>query len=137
MLVSALLTGGIGPWLPYQMFVAGWIGLTSGWLPHPQNKRLELLVLVGISVIWGIFYGMIMNIYFWPFMGGAAGARYEPGSSLLDTIGRYMVFYLTTSFVWDIARAVGNGLLMAVLGLPTIRALTRFRDKFQFQVSDV
>jgi len=45
-----------------------------------------------------------------------------------------LLFYLTTSFVWDIARAIGNGLLIAILGLPTVRALTRFRDKFQFQV---
>ncbi len=136
MLVSALLTGGIGPWLPYQMFVAGWIGLTSGWLPHPSNKRLELLILVGVGAGWGILYGMIMNIYFWPFMGGVGRAGYEPGNGFTDTIGRYMLFYLTTSFVWDIARVLGNVVLMAFLGLPTVRALTRFRDKFQFQVLD-
>ncbi len=135
-LVSALLTGGIGPWLPYQMFVAGWIGLTSGWLPHPHKKRLELLTLVGVGAGWGILYGMIMNIYFWPFMGGVGGAGYEPGSSSAATIGRYMLFYLTTSLVWDIARVGGNALLMIFLGLPVVRALTRFRDKFQFQVLD-
>ncbi len=134
MLVSALLTGGIGPWLPYQMFVAGWIGLTSGWLPHPHNKRLELLILVGVGFGWGILYGLIMNIYFWPFMGGGGGTGYEPGTGFVQTVGRYMLFYMSTSFVWDLARAVGNGLLIAVLGLPTVRALTRFRDKFQFQV---
>jgi energy-coupling factor transport system substrate-specific component len=134
MLVSALLTGGVGPWLPYQMFLAGWIGLTSGWLPHPQNQRLELVMLVGAGAGWGILYGVIMNIYFWPFMGGGGGAGYEPGVGFEQTIGRYVVFYLTTSFVWDMARAVGNGLLITVLGIPTVRALTRFRDKFQFQV---
>ena len=30
MLVSGLITGGVGPWLPYQMFAAGWVGLTAG-----------------------------------------------------------------------------------------------------------
>ena len=133
MLVSALLTGGVGPWLPYQMFVAGWIGLTSGWMPHPQKPQLELVMLIGTGIGWGILYGVIMNIYFWPFMGGG-GTGYEPGVGFVQTVGRYAVFYLTTSFVWDMARAVGNGLLIAVLGLPTVRALTRFRDKFQFQV---
>ena len=34
LLVSRLITGGVGPWLPYQMFAAGWIGLTAGWLPR-------------------------------------------------------------------------------------------------------
>jgi energy-coupling factor transport system substrate-specific component len=28
--VSALLTGGIGPWLPFQMMTLGWVGLTAG-----------------------------------------------------------------------------------------------------------
>lgn len=134
MLVSALLTGGVGPWLPYQMFVAGWIGLTSGWLPHPHSSRLEWVLLVGVGVVWGILYGVIMNIYFWPFMGGGGGMAYEAGIGFLQATGRYLLFYLTTSFVWDIARAIGNGLLIAILGLPTVRALTRFRDKFQFQV---
>ena len=32
LLVSGLITGGVGPWLPYQMFAAGWVGLTAGWL---------------------------------------------------------------------------------------------------------
>ncbi|HRA68826.1 MAG TPA: hypothetical protein PL187_22555, partial [Caldilinea sp.] len=28
LLVSGLVTGAVGPWLPYQMFTAGWIGLS-------------------------------------------------------------------------------------------------------------
>ena len=28
--VSGLLTGGIGPWLPFQMMTLGWVGLTAG-----------------------------------------------------------------------------------------------------------
>ncbi|WP_331715811.1 ECF transporter S component [Tessaracoccus coleopterorum] len=30
---SALLTAGVGPWLPYQMMCAGWVGLVAGLLP--------------------------------------------------------------------------------------------------------
>jgi hypothetical protein len=34
MLVSGPLTaGGIGPWTPYQMMAAGWVGLGDAWLP--------------------------------------------------------------------------------------------------------
>ena len=29
-LVSALVTGGLGPWLPYQLFAAGWVGALAG-----------------------------------------------------------------------------------------------------------
>ena len=28
-LVSGMLTGGVGPWMPYQMFVAGWTGMAA------------------------------------------------------------------------------------------------------------
>ena len=34
LLVSALIGGGVGPWLPYQMFSTGWVGMLSGWLPE-------------------------------------------------------------------------------------------------------
>nr|HRC74471.1 acyltransferase family protein [Kouleothrix sp.] len=31
---SALLTAGVGPWLPYQMLVSAWIGMGAGLLPR-------------------------------------------------------------------------------------------------------
>jgi len=134
MLVSGLFTGGIGPWLPYQMFAAGWIGLTSGWLPHLQNQRIVLAMLVLFGIVWGILYGMVMNLYYWPFISGNDAMGWEPGIGAVNSATRYFIFYLTTSLVWDLARAAGNGLLIAFLGLPTIRVLTRFRDKFRFEV---
>ena len=30
--VSAFAAGGLGPWVPYQMFAAAWLGMTAGWL---------------------------------------------------------------------------------------------------------
>ncbi len=38
--VSALLTGGIGPWLPFQMMTLGWVGMTAGFLtPRPPSLK--------------------------------------------------------------------------------------------------
>jgi energy-coupling factor transport system substrate-specific component len=133
MFVSALLTGGVGPWLPYQMFAAGWVGLTAGLLPQVKNQTMLLIMLAAFAFIWGILYGLIMNLYYWPFLSGSleAGAAQGIGA----TIKNYGVFYLTTSFVWDLTRATGNLVLMLALGLPAVRALERFRDRFQFQVA--
>ena len=40
MLVSGPLTaGGLGPWTPYQMLAAGWVGMGAAWLPR---KKLAL-----------------------------------------------------------------------------------------------
>jgi energy-coupling factor transport system substrate-specific component len=134
MLVSALLTGGIGPWLPYQMFAAGWIGLTAGWLPHFSNLRREVALLVLFGFLWGVLYGVILNLYFWPFVSGDDVSGWTQGIGAADALERYIAFYLTTSFVWDLARAFGNGLLIAILAIPIIRVFGRFRDKFQFEV---
>ncbi len=133
-LVSGLVTGGIGPWLPYQMFAAGWVGLTSGWLPHPREQRVELAMLISFGFLWGLLYGVITNLFFWPFMLGDPAASWQTGLGLQEGMRRYVVFYIVSSFVWDLARAFGNAILIWALGLPTVRALRRFKDRFQFEV---
>lgn len=36
---SALITGGVGPWLPFQMIAAAWVGLGAGLLPRFARVR--------------------------------------------------------------------------------------------------
>jgi hypothetical protein len=35
---SALLTGGVGPWLPFQMIACAWVGLGAGLLPRAAGR---------------------------------------------------------------------------------------------------
>ena len=132
LLVSALVTGGLGPWLPYQMFVAGWMGASAGILPHPESAKHELLMLTIIAAIWGVLYGFLTNLYFWPFFTGAVAYSWLPDQSLSEAVARYLAFYLASSLVWDLFRVAGNVLMMLVLGLPITGVLVRFRDRFQF-----
>ncbi len=132
LLVSALITGGVGPWLPYQMFVSAWVGFTAGLLPHPGSTRLELLFLAVFAGLWGLLYGLITNLYFWPFFAGDLSISWQAGGGLRTGVAHYMAFYLVTSLAWDLVRAGGNVALVLFLGMPTVRALTRFRDRFQF-----
>lgn len=134
MLVSALITGGVGPWLPYQMFTAGWVGLASGWLPHPSHPRGEMALLLAWGFAWGLLYGMIINLYTWPWLLGTAATSWQPGIGLRETLARYGAFYVATSLLWDLGRAMGNVLLLLVLGIPAVRALSRFRSRFQYAV---
>lgn len=157
LLVSALITGGVGPWLPYQMFAAGWVGLTAGWLspvtrylsrimhhvslttrqtgqPRGLPLRLETPLLSFFGFVWGLLYGVIINIYFWPFVMGPVEQTWTPGIGLGETLSRYAAFYVATSLGWDAVRAVGNVTLILLLGAPTVRALTRFRRRFDFDV---
>lgn len=147
LLTSALITGGVGPWLPYQMFTAGWAGMTAGWLsritPHVSRytgrarrfrEWFELFNLCAFGFIWGLLYGVIINVYFWPFAAGPTAQAWAPGLGLWEALSRYGVFYAVTSLGWDMARAVGNVALILLLGPATVRALSRFRRRFHFEV---
>jgi len=133
--VSALIGAGVGPWLPYQMFTIGWVGLTSAWLPDVRRRpRLEVALLALWGIVWGMAFGFVMNLWFWPFVfdPAQAGMYWEPGLGALETFKRYLVFYGLTSSWWDAGRAIGNGLMIALFGLPVLRLLRRFGRRFTF-----
>ena len=137
LLVSALLTGGVGPWMPFQMFVMGWMGLGTTAL-RPARSLLrpgglaERVLLCGYGYVWGLLFGALINLWFWPFAG--AGALYwQPGLGLAETLRRYWAFYVATSLAWDSLRAITNVVLIAALGGPVLKELRRFQSRFQFE----
>ena len=135
LLVSAFIGGGVGPWLPYQMFTTGWVGLLSSWLPDMRRLgRGEALILAGWGFLLGLVFGAIMNIWFWPFVMAPTGSDmyWSPGIGLPETLKRYLVFYGVTSLWWDLARAAGNLLLIALFGGAILKVLRRFRARFNF-----
>lgn len=138
LLVSALIGGGIGPWLPYQMFATGWMGLLSAFLPQfPNHRRWEPVMLAVWGAVLGLVFGAIMNIWFWPFIQGdtsQVGGAYEPGMGAMQALRNYALFYLVTSIWWDAARAIGNALLILLFGAPILRVLRRFKKRFEFEL---
>jgi len=138
LLVSALIGGGVGPWLPYQMFTSGWIGLTSGLLPDLRRwKVAELVMLATWVALWGFIFGAIMNLWFWPYMSGVqaqAGQAWVPGLQLREGLRRYAAFYVATSVWWDAWRAVGNAGLVLFLGTPLLKVLRRFERVLGFEM---
>lgn len=140
-LVSALITGGVGPWLPYQMFASAWIGMTAGWLGTALGRHRGSVpgigLLCALGFIWGLLFGAVMNLYFWPFAMGPVDQSWVPGTAFVEGVKRYAVFYVTTSLWWDLARSIGNVVLLLLIGPAMIRALDRFRRRFAFQVAIV
>ena len=136
--VSAIITGGVGPWLPAQMFSSGWVGMSSA-LCRPIISRLrlsgkssEVWLLAVVGFVWGLVFGAIMDLWGWPFLAGPADQYWTPGIGLADTLHRFLVYYLVTSLPWDLARSIGNVLLIGLFGAPTLRALRRFERKLTF-----
>lgn len=134
-LVSAIVTGGLGPWLPYQMLSTGWMGMTSAWLPQLRRLgRFEVVPLGLWGALLGFVFGAVMNLWFWPYIvdAGQTGVYWQPGARVWETVGRYATFYLATSLWWDVGRAVGNLVLILLLGAPVLRLLRRFQRRFEF-----
>jgi len=129
---SALVTAGVGPWLPYQMLVSAWIGLGAGLLPRRLRGRTEIAVLVVYGVLASYAYGLLLNLQGWPLLTGVAvpghagNLSYLPGASLgsnLLTFGRYTL--LTSTGSWDTGRAVTTAIALAVLGPAVLTTLRR------------
>lgn len=138
MFVSGLITGGIGTWLPGQMITAGWVGQSAVILTFLikkfklQEEPGEIILLAVFSAVWGLLYGAIMNLWFWPYLATASGQSWYQGAGLIENIQRYAAYYLATSLVWDITRAIGNVLMMVLMARPILRIFDRFRSRFIF-----
>jgi len=132
MAVSAVLTGGVGPWLPFQMLTLGWMGGAAGFVGRATSRlhpRLEVAVLAGYGWVWGFVYGAIMNLWFWPLQVDGGALSYDPALSVSATLHRYWQFYTATSFAWDAAAALTNAALIALTGAALLRSMRRFAHR--------
>ncbi len=135
LLVSSLITGNVSPWLPYQMFAAGWAGLTAGWLPHPKKPWIMVAQISAFGFLWGLLYGVLLNLTFWPFARGPMEQSWTRELPLREILTNYATFYVVTSLAWDLIRAVWNAALLLALTVPLVKVLTRFRRRFHFEVA--
>jgi energy-coupling factor transport system substrate-specific component len=138
MTTSALLTGGVGPWLAYQVFAAGWIGLLAGSLPQKFAGKLirgaaEKVLLILIGILASFAFGLLMDLQFWPWvLGSNTQLSYIPGGDLSENLSRFITFHFASSMAWDIPRAILTSALIAFTATPFLRALRRTYFKAAF-----
>lgn len=134
MLGSALLWGGVGPWLPFQVFATGWIGAGAGLLPAlPARARGrlrswgELILLAGYGVCAAYVFGLLMNVWFWPFaVGTGTGISFDAAASVPENLQRFFAYSLVTStLTWDSVRAITTVVGILLIGRPVLAALRR------------
>jgi energy-coupling factor transport system substrate-specific component len=128
---GALVTGGVGPWLPFQMLAAGWVGLFAGMLPALRG-RAEVALLATYGMIAGLGYGMLINLWFWPFASYAPELSYVAGDPLSENLHRYVVFWATTSLGWDVPRGILTAVVIVLAGRPLINTLRRTARRASF-----
>jgi energy-coupling factor transport system substrate-specific component len=129
---SALVTGGVGPWLPFQMLAAAWVGFGAGCLP-PMKGFSERLLLAGYGVVSALVYGLLTNFWFWPFVGSATRYPFVPGLGTLPNLHRFIQFDLVTSMGFDLTRAVTCAVMILALGKPVLAALRRASRRAVFE----
>ena len=126
MLASALLTGGVGPWLAFQMMCAAWIGWGAGALPRIQSKNIEVIALAGYGIASAAFFGFMMDLQLWPWIASPTTTiAYIAGDAVLNNLQRFILFHFATALAWDIPRALFNMILILLLGKAILNSIRR------------
>ncbi len=115
--LSSNLFFGQGYWTPWQMLAWGLVGLAGAGLGRLTGRRPGRVALAVTGAFAGLGFGAIMNLSTWvAFSDHSAGAYLAMAGSALP---------------FDIAHAVGNVLFALAFGPALLRAITRFRERFE------
>ncbi|MFG3072823.1 ECF transporter S component [Streptomyces sp. NPDC048225] len=136
MFASALLTGGVGPWMPFQMLSMGWFTMGAGLLPFPDRLRGrgELLLLAGYGFLGAFAYGTATNLAGWTFMNElSSNIAFDAGASVGTNLAHFLAYCLVTSLGWDGGRAALTVVLTLSLGTPLLKALRRATRRAAFE----
>ena len=109
---------GQGPWTPWQMCAWGGVGVAGALLARVAGRELGRVGLAVACAVAGAAYGVVMNLHLW--------VTYS-GDHSLAQLGAYFA----TSLPFDLAHVVGNVLFCLLFGPALVRALTRFRQRFE------
>lgn len=127
--VSSVLWGGIGPWTPFQIFACAWVGAGAGLLPRRVRGKAELWMLCGYGAVASYLFGLLTNLWFWPFaVGAGTGISYEAGAPLSTNLSSFLLYSLVTSTAgWDTLRAVTTIIGITVIGRAVLAAFRRVK----------
>ena len=109
---------GQGPWTPWQMAAWGGVGIAGALLHRVTRGRIGRVTLAAACGIAGLAYGAVLNFSTW--------ATYTGDHSL----GAYIAI-AGTALPFDIAHAAGNVAFALAFGPALLRALERFRRRFE------
>ena len=134
-LVSALISGGVGPWLPFQMMAAGLVGIGAALLPHLKNAWMARAVLIAYGIVASFVYGGLMTMWNWPFLAGTGtSVSYLAGAGLIENLRRFVSYELLTGgLVWDAGRALTTSILLLLTAPALLATLSRAANRAGFE----
>lgn len=133
MLLSALLTGGIGPWLSYQVFAAALVGFGVGAIPRRLSGKIEIAALAIYGIFAAEFFGIAMDLQFWPWsLGSGTELSYVAGAPMTENLSHFFTYHFISALAWDVPRATITAVLIVITGKPALNALRRARHRASF-----
>ncbi len=108
---------GQGPWTPWQMTGWGFVGIAGALLGHMTGRRLGRVQLAIACGALSYVYGAWMNLSLWV--------------SYSDHSAAALWAYFVTSLWFDVAHVVGSVLFCLAFGPALVRALSRYRTRFE------
>lgn len=109
---------GQGPWTAWQMVAWGGVGVGGALLARvTRGRELNRWALAAACAVAGVAFGAFMDIYQWSFLGEQSVGGYAAVSA--------------TSLPYNLAHVIGNIVFCLVLGPTFIRALHRYRRRFE------
>jgi prenyltransferase beta subunit len=109
---------GQGPWTPWQMAAWGVVGLLgAGFGRVMRGREPSRWLLALVCGLCGFLFGAIMDLYQWTLAAEHTLASYLAISG--------------TSFAFNVLHAGGNVVFALILGPAFIRALERYRRRFE------
>lgn len=129
---SALLTAGVGPWLPYQMVAAGFVGLGAGLLPRARGWA-EVALMAAWGFVSAFAYGWLMDFAFWPFgIGNTTQLSFDPTATPMENLHVFALYNLVTSMGWNLGRALTSVVLVVVIAPGLLHVLRRAARRAAF-----
>ena len=116
--VASNLVFGQGPWTPWQMGAWGLVGVFGAALGALSGRRLGRVPLAVACLVAGLAYGAILDFSIWTTFSGS------------HTLEQYLALS-ATSLPFNIAHAAGNVVFCLAFGPAFVRALLRFRARFE------
>jgi energy-coupling factor transport system substrate-specific component len=108
---------GQGPWTPWQMVGWGGVGVFGAVLARTAGRDLGRVPLAAACGLAGLGFGAVMNLSAWITFDG-------------DHTVAWLIAYSGTSLPFDIAHATGNVVFCLAFGPALVRALRRYRTRF-------
>ncbi|HEX6458238.1 MAG TPA: prenyltransferase/squalene oxidase repeat-containing protein [Thermoleophilaceae bacterium] len=109
---------GQGPWTPWQMVAWGLVGVAGGLIGRllggREPRRVPLALVCAAA---GFGYGALLDFYQWTLFA-------------THTLGSYAAIS-ATSFPYNLAHALGNFVFAMAIGPAFVRALRRYRRRFE------